>query len=148
MTFSDDANFHARRVERVAADFEQDARQRPARWPRQRLTRFQVERAVVTGAQKSLLLRIRHDGECEVRAFLAESYEIVFASPHQQTPVMLFGISEDQRLADLQFVEFGDLPDRRLAAPLAQVVLHGDPELTDDESEAGQDHKLPELPPP
>src|SRR5262245_24898473 len=118
MTYSDGANFHARRVERVAADFEQDARQRPARWPRQRLTRFQVERAVVTGAQKSLLLRLRHDGACEVRAFLAESYEIVFASPHQQTLVMLFGISEDQRLADLQFVEFGDLTDRRLAAPL------------------------------
>jgi len=37
------------------------------------------------------------------------------------------------------------LPDRRLPAPPAYEVLHDDPELADDESEAGQDQELREV---
>src|SRR6266508_1940260 len=144
-SFSDGAYLHACRVKRAVANFEQDARQRPSRRPGHRLAGLQVERAVVTGAQETLLLRLRHDGAREVCTFLAESDEVVFARAHQQALIVLFGISEDQRLADLQFVEFGDLPDRRAPAPPAYEVLHDDPELADDEGETGQDHELREV---
>src|SRR6266508_4515084 len=115
-SFSDGAYLHACRVKRAVAYFEQDARQRPSRRPGQGLAGLEIERAVMTGAQETLLVR-------------------------------LFGISEDQRLADLQFVEFSDLPDRRLAAPPTHEVLRDDPELADDESETGQDHELREVAP-
>src|SRR5215510_14766649 len=143
--FSDDAGLHARRIKRAVANFEQDTRQRPSRRSGQRLAGLQIERAVVTGTQEPFLLRLRHDGAREVCAFLAECDEVVLARTHQQTLVALFGISEDQRLADLQFVEYGDLPDRRLSAPPSYEVLHDDPELADDESEAGQDQELREV---
>src|SRR6266545_5559814 len=146
-SFSDGAYLHACRVKRAVAYFEQDARQRPSRRPGQGLAGLEIERAVMTGAQETLLLRLWHYGARQVRAFSAERDEVVFARSHQQTLVMLFGISEDQRLADLQVVEFSDLPNRRLAAPPTHEVLRDDPELADDESETGQDHELREVAP-
>src|SRR5262245_40215121 len=101
----------------------------------------------MTGAEESFLLRLRHDGARQVRAFLPERDEVVFARPDQHARFMFFRISEDQRLADAELLERRDLAHRRPPAPLSKKILEDDPELAGDESKARQDHKLREVAP-
>src|SRR5690349_17449496 len=120
-------------VDAIIPEFEIDARQRPARRPRDRPPALHVELAFVARAAEALVLRLRHHRARQVCASLAVGDILVLVEPHQQATVVRLRVSERLRAADRQLVDAGNLDEQRVAAPTAEEVLNPYTELPDRE---------------